>query len=261
MTHFKITGITERHAVPEQRHDADHERRLHHVRAGQRRPEVHADRELRPAPASASTCRRRLSSVDAGLGGGTATATITVNAVADTPSRDQRHDQRGHADDERLVISRNAADGTEVTHFKITSITERHAVPERRHDADRNGDFITFAEGNAGLKFTPAPNFSGTGSFKVQASTSAPTPASAAARSTATITVNAGRRHAVGDQRDDQRGHADTSGLVISRNAADGAEVTHFKITASPTARCTRTTARRRSPTTTSSPSPRATPG
>ena len=39
-----------------------------------------------------------------------------------------------------------------------------------------------------------------------------------------------------------------TSGLVISRNVADGVEVTYFKSRASPTAVCTRTTARRRLP-------------
>jgi len=32
-----------------------------------------------------------------------------------------------------------------------------------------NGTFITFAEANAGLKFTPAANFNGNSSFTIQA--------------------------------------------------------------------------------------------
>ena len=82
------------------------------------------------------------------------------------------------------------------------------------------------------MKFTPAANFSATGTFDVQASTQRqPTPAWAAARPRPTITVNAvADTPAVTDATTNEDTQT-TSGLVISRNAADGAEVTHFKIT------------------------------
>src|SRR6185503_4925751 len=94
-----------------------------------------------------------------------------------------------------------------------------------------SGSFITFAQGHAGLKFTPNANFYGTGSFDVQASTSNTDGGLGGGTATATITVKAvadtpGVTNATTNE-DTQT----TSGLVISRNAADGAEVTHFKIT------------------------------
>jgi len=52
------------------------------------------------------------------------------------------------------VISRNPADGAEVTHFKITGITGGLLFKNNGTTPINNGDFITFAEGNTGLKFT-----------------------------------------------------------------------------------------------------------
>src|SRR5204862_474018 len=90
--------------------------------------------------------------------------------------------------------------------------------------AINDGDFITFAEGNAGLKFTPDPDFSGTGSFDVQASTSASDAGLGGGTATATITVNAvADTPSVTDATTDEDTQT-TSGLVISRNAADGTE-------------------------------------
>ena len=71
-----------------------------------------------------------------------------------------------------LVITRNAVDGVEVTHFKITGISNGTLFRNDGTTQIANGDFITVAQGGAGLRFTPAPNFNGTGGFTVQASTS-----------------------------------------------------------------------------------------
>src|SRR4029079_7497837 len=85
-----------------------------------------------------------------------------------------------------LVVSRNAADGAEVTHFKITNITNGTLFAGAAQIND--GDFITFAQANAGLLFTPTTGFTGTGSFDVQgALDAAGTGVSAAA--TATLNV------------------------------------------------------------------------
>jgi large repetitive protein len=93
-----------------------------------------------------------------------------------------------------LVISRNAVDSTEVTHFKITNITNGTLFKNDGTTSINNGDFITFAEGNAGLKFTPATNLSSpssTFSFQVRGATSA-TGDGLSTPGTGTITVNCG---------------------------------------------------------------------
>jgi hypothetical protein len=55
-----------------------------------------------------------------------------------------------------------------------------------------NNDFITFAEGNAGLKFTPPLNSNANGSFQVQASLSNNNGGLGGGLATATISVNCG---------------------------------------------------------------------
>lgn len=59
-----------------------------------------------------------------------------------------------------LVIVRNASDGGEVTHFKILEITSGRLFKHDGTTEISNGEFITVAEGSAGLKFTPAANLS-----------------------------------------------------------------------------------------------------
>src|SRR5204863_4711151 len=55
-----------------------------------------------------------------------------------------------------------------------------------------NNDFITFAEGNAGLKFTPALNSNANGSFQVQASLNNTNGGLGGGLATATIAINCG---------------------------------------------------------------------
>ena len=71
-----------------------------------------------------------------------------------------------------LVIARNAVDGSEVAWFKITNIQHGTLYLADGTTPVSAGTFITDAQASAGLKFTPEPNFNGTGSFDVQASTS-----------------------------------------------------------------------------------------
>ncbi|MCA9012409.1 MAG: hypothetical protein KDB01_21810, partial [Planctomycetaceae bacterium] len=89
---------------------------------------------------------------------------------ADTPSVTNSSTNEDLQTSDGLVISRNAADGVEVTHFKITSITGGTLFQNNGTTAIANGDFITFAQANAGLKFTPTLNSGATGHFTVQAS-------------------------------------------------------------------------------------------
>src|SRR5205807_8978936 len=122
-----------------------------------------------------------------------ATATITINAIADTPSVTNSTTNEDTQTSSGLVISRNAVDGAEVTHFKITGITNGTLFKNNGTTQINNGDFITFAEGNAGLRFTPAANlFSPTTSFSftVQAATSNTNAGLGGSTVNASITVN-----------------------------------------------------------------------
>ncbi|MCP4701839.1 MAG: hypothetical protein GY862_34010 [Gammaproteobacteria bacterium] len=68
-----------------------------------------------------------------------------------------------------LVISRNIKDGPEVSHFKISEISDGTLFHNDGITPINEGSFITFAQGNAGLRFTP--DSTATGSFKVQSFT------------------------------------------------------------------------------------------
>ncbi len=117
-------------------------------------------------------------SADVSTNGGTTafstavdSANITVDPVADTPSITGASTNEDTQTSSGLVISRNAVDGTEVTHFKITNISGGTLYQNDGSTQISNGDFITFAQGNAGLKFTPSQDSTANGNFDVQAST------------------------------------------------------------------------------------------
>jgi hypothetical protein len=105
----------------------------------------------------------------------TDTFVLTVNPVADTPSVTSATTTENTQTTNGLVISRNPADGAEVTHFKITNIQNGTLFKSDGTTQINNTDFITFAEGQAGLKFTPANNLFSPAtefSFNVQAAMS-----------------------------------------------------------------------------------------
>jgi len=161
----------------------------------------------------------------------TDTFVLSVNAVADTPSVTDASTNEDAQNTSGLVISVNPADGTEVTHFKITGITNG-TLFKNDNTAIPNDSFITVAEGDAGLKFTPAANLfspSTPFSFQVQASlTNSDEGLSGAA--TATITVNPVAEIPSLTNATTTINKQTTSGLVITPNAVDGAEITHFEI-------------------------------
>ncbi|MDQ5846908.1 MAG: Ig-like domain-containing protein [Acidobacteriota bacterium] len=70
-----------------------------------------------------------------------------------------------------IVLDRQVIDAASVTHFKITGITNGTLFKSDGLTQINNNDFITYAEGTAGVKFTP--NSVATGSFTVQASSDA----------------------------------------------------------------------------------------
>ncbi len=124
----------------------------------------------------------------------TATTTANINPVALTPSVTPATTNEDIQTTSGLVISRNSGNGSEVTHFKITNIQNGLLFQNDGTTLINNGDFITFAQGKAGLKFTPAGDlFSPATSFvfDVQASLSSSDSGLGGNGVTAVITVAA----------------------------------------------------------------------
>jgi hypothetical protein len=187
VTHFKITGITNGTLF---QNDG-----VTPIADGQFIMFAQGNAGLRFTPAlhfhgsATFQVQASLGNSDAGVGGGVVAATIDVGAVAHTPSVTDAETNEDTQSAGGLVISRNAIDGPEVTSFKITNITNGTLYQNDGTTQIHDGDFITFAQGNAGLKFSPAADFFGTGSFEVQASTSADDSGLGGSAVTANITV------------------------------------------------------------------------
>jgi len=160
------------------------------------------------------------------------TFVLTVNTIPDTPSVTNTTTNEDTQSTTGLVITKNAVDGAEVTNFKITNITGGTLFKNDGTTAIPNNSFITVAEGGAGLKFTPSANSIANGSFQVQSSTDNVGTVLSPSAATATITIVPIADTPSVTNATTNEDVQSTSGLVISRNAVDGAEVTHFKITA-----------------------------
>lgn len=93
---------------------------------------------------------------------------VSVLPVADTPTVTDAYTDQNNQTTSGLVISRNEHDGNEVRYFKITNIQNGQLFLQDGVTDVINGEFITIAQGNAGLKFTPDSDLHG--SFNVQAS-------------------------------------------------------------------------------------------
>ena len=92
------------------------------------------------------------------------------------------------------------------------------------------GQFITIAQGTAGLGFFPSLNSLATGHVTVQASIGATDAGLGGAPVTSDITINPVPDEPSVTTATTPEDTQTTSGLVITRNAVDGPEVTHFKI-------------------------------
>jgi hypothetical protein len=82
---------------------------------------------------------------------------ITVIPAADPPSVTPATTFEGMMTTNGLVLSRNPVDGPEVAFLQITGITNGTLFQNDGTSAIANNSFITFAQGNAGLKFSPTP--------------------------------------------------------------------------------------------------------
>jgi sugar lactone lactonase YvrE len=114
---------------------------------------------------------------------------VAITGTADTPNVTAAATAEDTQTSAGLVITRNSADGGEVTHFKITGIAGGALYLANGTTPVVNDQFITLAQGSAGLKFTPAPDSTSAGSFNVQASTSPSNGGLSGGIATATISV------------------------------------------------------------------------
>lgn len=119
------------------------------------------------------------------------TLTVTVAPVADTPSVTNATTNEDVQSSSGLVITPNANDGASVTGFQITGITGGQLFKADGTTQINENDFITTAEGAAGLKFTPSTNSDANGSFNVQATTDGGATGLGGGLAAAAITVSA----------------------------------------------------------------------
>jgi hypothetical protein len=122
--------------------------------------------------------------------GGTAagTAIIVVTPVGDTPQVTNVSTDAG-VQSGLINIDRNANDGAEVTHFKLSDITNGTLYLADGVTRIDNGDFITVGQGQAGLRFTPAADSTTNGSFNVESSEDGVSVASQSGIATSTISI------------------------------------------------------------------------
>jgi hypothetical protein len=122
--------------------------------------------------------------------GGTATgaAIIVVTPVGDTPQVTNVF-TNVEVQSGPIYIDRNANDGAEVTHLKISGITNGTLYLADGVTPIENGDFITVGQGQVGLRFTPAENSSADGSFNVESSEDGISVASQSGIATSTISI------------------------------------------------------------------------
>jgi hypothetical protein len=143
--------------------------------------------------------------------------TIAVAAVADDPSITDASTAEDTQTTSGLVFTRNAADGAEVTHVKIIA-APTHGTLYNGATALGAGDFITYADANANLKYTPSQDYNGSDTFQVQASTSNSNAGLGGAVRTATITISAVNDAPVNAVPGTQSGTEDTALVFSSGN-------------------------------------------
>jgi hypothetical protein len=158
--------------------------------------------------------------------------TIAVNPVADTPS------VAGAATDEDtrttggVVVTRSPADGDGVGYFRVANVQPGTVYRAAGVTPGADGYLGAFGPGGtATLQFMPDPDFFGTGSFDVQAATAASAGGLGGGAVAALVTVTPVADTPTATDATTDEDALTTSGLVVTRGAADGAEVTHFQVT------------------------------
>ena len=115
---------------------------------------------------------------------------ITIVPVAHPPSVSNASTTTNQQTTSGLVVTSNPTDGTAQGYYQVNSILNGTLYLHDGITPLQNGQFITYAQGAAGLKFTPALNSSTDGSFTVQAATVANSSGLVATAVTAHVFLN-----------------------------------------------------------------------
>lgn len=125
-----------------------------------------------------------------GLGGDVTSADIVVNTIADVPRITGTTVDEGGQSTSGLVVLPSLNDGSEVTHFRIANIVGGVLFLSDGVTSLSIGQFITTAQGAAGLQFRAPTASLSNGIVEVQAALGASTALTTATRATANITIN-----------------------------------------------------------------------
>jgi hypothetical protein len=125
---------------------------------------------------------------DGNSGTADGTAIIVVAPVGDTPQV-TNVSTSAEIQSGLIFIDRNASDGAEVSHFKLSGITNGSLYLADGLTRIDDGDYITVAQGQAGVRFTPAEDSTANGSFNVESSEDGVSVASQSGIATSIITV------------------------------------------------------------------------
>ena len=120
-----------------------------------------------------------------------ANVTITPVPVAHTPSITNAATNENQQTTGGLVISLNPLDTVAIVYYQITNITGGSLFLNDGVTAVSDGQFITVAQGGAGLTFTPALDSYAPGGFDVQSSLTPDSSGLGGGTVAATIAVNA----------------------------------------------------------------------
>ncbi|MDX1963449.1 MAG: hypothetical protein SFX18_09870, partial [Pirellulales bacterium] len=156
---------------------------------------------------------------------------ISITPVPDTPITNFPTVNEDQLSTNLLVITPNPFDGPQTTHFRISNSFFGQLYLADGLTPVNNGDFLTLSQGAAGLRFLPNPNFSGTATFQIQGATGPSLAQAGGGINTAAIVVLPMADTPSVTNATTNEDTLSSGGLVITRNAADGAEVTHYQIT------------------------------
>ncbi len=117
-----------------------------------------------------------------------ATVTVGITAVGDTP-RTPDLIVAENALSDPIVLARNAADGAEVTSFRISGIIGGSLYLNDGVTKVHNGDYVTYAQGQAGLRFQSDAYSTTTGGFDVESSQDGAHVAAQSAKAHSTVSV------------------------------------------------------------------------
>ena len=130
-----------------------------------------------------------------------------------------------------LVITPSAGDADVVNNFQITNIIGGSLFLNDGTTPVTDGQFITVAQGAAGLKFTPTTGSQANGAFTIQESTTAGATGLIGAAATATITLLMPAGPPLVTDAETTENTQTAAGLVITPAPADTGLVKSFQIT------------------------------